>query len=402
MPDSGDTPTLLQDLTVEVDAEGRSAGVEREDLSSDEVVHDPFDPRKIDVTTEARTLDSILKRLELGQIDLDPDFQRSRGIWSARKKTLLIESLLLRIPLPTFYVAEIEDDGALGEDKWAVVDGIQRLSTIAEFVAPQIFGQEPFRLSGLEYLDSEELKTFADLPQSLRLRILESQFTFQVIRKSTPEQVQLNIFARINTGGVPLSTQELRHALTPGPARHLLRDLASSPQFREAVDESVSPSRMADREMVLRFLAFRMTDPLAHSAQDFDAFLRDTMRAINQWTEDETSLASNEFRHTMTVCHKIFGNDAFRKRYSTDDPRRPVSKALFESVSVAVAQAIADNGPDAASRLAARRRRIRSAFIALMSDRAFDRAISQGTGDPQRIQERFGKVRRMMQSALDD
>ena len=381
----------------ELDSEGRDSGVEAENVQSDDAIVDPFDPRKIDVTTETRTLDSLIKRLEIGQIDLDPDFQRSRGIWTPAKKSLLIESLLLRIPLPTFYVAEIEDDAALGEDRWAVVDGIQRLSTIAEFVAPKAIQLEPFRLTHLEYLESEEGKTFEDLSQALRLRILESQFTCQVIRKSTPEPVQLNIFARINTGGVPLSAQELRHALTPGPARHLLRNLARASDFRSAVAESVSPSRMADREMVLRFLAFRLQDPLTYTSQDFNEFLRESMKAINKWDEPMVDRASTEFSNAMIASQAMFGNDAFRKRYSTEDPRRPVSKALFEAVAVSIATVAVDLGPSGVQRLIDRRDKVKKTFIELMSDPSFDRSISQGTGDPNRVRERFGKLLELMQ-----
>jgi hypothetical protein len=386
------------EVAVELDALGNDAGVESEELESGAQILEPFDPRLIDVTTETRTLDSLVKRLEIDQIDLDPDFQRSRGIWNPKKKSLLIESLLLRIPLPTFYVAEVEDDAALGEDRWAVVDGIQRLSTIAEFVQPDAIGEEPFRLAGLEYLQKEEGKRFDELAAALRLRILESQFTFQVIRKSTPEPVKLNIFARINTGGMPLSPQELRHALTPGPCRAVLRDLAASDAFQTAVAGSVSRSRMADREMVLRFLAFRAHNPLEYRHPDFNDFLRRAMREINSWSNAERSQRTDDFTRAMEASHRVFGDDAFRKRYSGGDPRRPVSKALFEAVAVAIARATEGADRDAVKTLASRAREVKRGFIELMSDPKFDRSISQGTGDPIRVRHRFGALEELMRS----
>ncbi|HEX5307517.1 MAG TPA: DUF262 domain-containing protein [Solirubrobacteraceae bacterium] len=388
------------DINYELDAEGRNAGVESEDVGED-VILEPFDPRLIDVTTESRSLDTIMKRLSAGRIDLDPDFQRSRGIWSDRKKSQLIESLLLRIPLPSFYVAEIagDDDVALGEDSWAVVDGIQRLSTIAEFVAPHIFDQSPLQLDGLQYLDNEIGKTFEQLSPALQLRVLESQFTMQIIRKATPEAVKLNIFARINTGGVPLSQQELRHALTPGPARHVLRDLAACVAFQEAVMHSVSPSRMADREMVLRYLAFRMHDPAKYAQQDFDNFLRSVMQEINRWDDNERKIKQREFEAVMETCFAIFGRDTFRKRYGPDHARRPVSKALFEAVSVAVATVRETSGTRAIKRLVSRSQVVRDAFVELMGDREFERSVSQGTGDPLRVRYRFGRLITVMQQA---
>lgn len=383
------------EIVHELDAEGHQAGVEREDL--DDVITEPFDPRLIDVTTEVRSLDVLMKRLAAGRIDLDPDFQRSRGIWTESKKSQLIESLLLRIPLPTFYVAEVaSDDDEMGAESWAVVDGIQRLSTIAQFVQPDTLGQKALRLTGLQYLEREEGRSFAELSGALQLRVLESQFTMQVIRSSTPEPVKLNIFARINTGGVPLSAQELRHALTPGPAREVLKDLAHSGAFREAVAHSVSASRMADREMVLRFLAFRAEDPLTYRRQDFDGFLRDTMKAINGWDASTVKSRRAEFTVSMQASQRIFDDDAFRKRYSPDDPRRPVSKALFEAVGVAIASVAEIGGDTALRRLTRRSEDVRERFVELMADRQFDRSISQGTGDPNNVRYRFGHLLELM------
>jgi uncharacterized protein DUF262 len=384
-------------IEYEPDAAGQSAGVELEHITEDDqTITEPFDPRLIDVTTETRSLDTLIKRLEARLIDLDPDFQRLRGIWNANKKSQLIESLLLRIPLPTFYVAEVEADGEFGEDSWAVVDGIQRLSTIAEFVSPATLGLSPLRLTGLEYLDREKGKTFDDLSQALRLRVLESQFTIQVIRKTTPEPVKLNIFARINTGGMALSAQELRNALTPGPARQVLRSLAESDDFQTAVDHSIKPSRMADREMVLRFLAFRMTSAMSYKTQDFDSFLRGAMARINAWDKDDATLLRGQFHDAMAASVGIFGNDAFRKRYSANDARRPVSKALFEAVAVAIASVATERGDDGLMHLIEQREKVLAGFMEIMGDPEFDRSISQGTGDPVRVRYRFGRVRELM------
>jgi len=389
----------------ELDAEGRDSGIELEETKAEQTeIKEPFDPKLIDVTTETRSLDVIIKRIEAGHIDLDPDFQRSRGIWTATKKSLLIESLLLRIPLPTFYVAEIETDeeGELGGSSWAVVDGIQRLSTIVEFVKPTALELEPLVLSGLEYLDSENGKTFDQLSTALRLRLLESQFTMQVIRVSTPELVQLNIFARINTGGVPLSAQELRHALIPGKARRILADLANSDAFQTAVSGSVSPSRMGDREMALRFLAFRMSDPERHQESDFDDFLRSAMRSINDWTDLDEEQYIDEFSAAMNTAAHIFGDDAFRKRYEEDDARKPISKALFEAMAVGLAQTRERRGDEAISALIGRSTLVKRSFMTLMKNRDFERAISQGTGDPVRVRERFRQIREMLERVLDD
>jgi hypothetical protein len=155
------------EVAVEYDSEGRSTGVERE--QQDDLIHGPFDPAEIDVLTRTMTVDLLLARLRRGVLDFAPEFQRSAGIWSEVNQSKLIESLLLRIPLPTLYAAES------GEEGWAVVDGIQRLTTIARFVDPEIIGAQPLRLRGLEYLRSYDGRVYSELPGSLQTRINETE-----------------------------------------------------------------------------------------------------------------------------------------------------------------------------------------------------------------------------------
>ena len=118
--------------------EDRGSGLEdeREDIAQ---IKRPFDPEKIKVRTTPILVDLLISRISHGEIDLAPDFQRLAGIWDNTRKSRLIESLLLRIPIPVFYVAADEND------TWSVVDGVQRISTIYDYVTDQ------FRLSRLEY-----------------------------------------------------------------------------------------------------------------------------------------------------------------------------------------------------------------------------------------------------------
>ena len=255
----GVSETQEIEVPVEYDSLGLSTGVEAEEQASEPLIHDPFDPAKIDVITRTMTVDLLLARIRRGVLDLAPDFQRFAGIWNDVAQSKLIESLLLRIPLPTLYAAES------GDESWVVVDGIQRLTAIARFVDPSIVGASPLRLHGVEYLQTYEGATYQQLPGALQTRIDETELIVHLIRAGTPEPVKFNIFARLNTGGTPLTLQELRHALIPGRARTLLKELANGEPFRDATQGSVKPQRMADREMVLRFLAFRLTTGCAIS-----------------------------------------------------------------------------------------------------------------------------------------
>jgi hypothetical protein len=374
---------------------GKPSGIETEllsEISDDLQIAEPFNPDDIDVTTRSMTIDLLLSRIRSKAIDLEPDFQRRRGIWTDHQQSRLIESLLLRIPLPTLYAAEDE------EENWAIVDGIQRLTTITRFIDPDAIGETPLKLVGLEYLGTSfNGKLFGDLPGRLQRRIRETELVVHVIRHGTPQEVKFNIFARINTGGMPLSAQELRHALIPGKAREFLARLAGLEAFKEATTYSIRDERMADREMVLRFLAFDLIRPKDFRAYDFDRFLGDAMRAINLLDDADLEMLELKFRKAMESAQEIFGQDAFRKRYRENDTRFPINKALFETVAVSLA-----NLSNSRRELCiSRRDEVRLRMMEAMQDREFESAISQGTGGIRKVRKRFETVSMIFEDVAD-
>jgi hypothetical protein len=121
------------------------SGLEVEQLEG--TISAPFDPEKIDVITQTRTIDLLLTRLREGELNLSPDFQRRANLWTTTSKSSLIESLLLRIPIPSLYVSEDKDGD------YTVVDGLQRICAIAHFVEVQALNKalnikfDPLRLT---------------------------------------------------------------------------------------------------------------------------------------------------------------------------------------------------------------------------------------------------------------
>lgn len=364
-------------------SDGSGSGIEAEIDGAEESISQPFDPEKIEVATRSMTVDLLLSRISSGAIDLAPDFQRRSGIWTDERQSRLIESLLLRIPLPTLYAAEDE------VETWAMVDGIQRLTTIARFMAPDSIRATRLKLTGLEYLSAEfDGAVYDDLPPRLKRRLRETELIVHVIRYGTPDEVKFNIFARINTGGMPLSSQELRHALIPGPAREILKQWAATDEFVFATDGSIKDDRMADRELVLRYIAFRLSKIDSYSSSDFDDFLRRAMRTINNLKPDQIRMLRAEFISAMEVAHHIFGKHCFRKVYREGASRYPINKALFDSVSVNLALV----GPDHQSRLVKYSKSVVIDYMNLISSPAFESAISQGTGNPNKVKYRFSKI----------
>ena len=369
----------------EVDVD-QDSGLEREREDSGGEIKRPFDPEKIKVRTVNIVVDQLVSRIDHYEIDLAPDFQRMAGIWNDERKSRLIESLLLRIPIPVFYVAADEDE------KWSVVDGLQRTSTIHTYVTGC------FHLTKLEYLTKLDDHHYTDLPRPMQRRISETQLVVNVIEPGTPEEVMFNIFRRINTGGMMLNGQEIRHALHPGPIRGYLKKLANTKEFLDATVESIKTNRMADRECVLRFIAFHVNPWEEYSENDLDGYLGRTMKKVNAMDARERDRISEDFRKAMKAAFYIFRNDAFRKRYSKgEDRRRPISKALFEAWSVGLAR----RSDSEINILMNKHEQVNSRFISLMNeDEEFDKAISYSTGIPVRVRKRFQAIDKLIKECL--
>lgn len=343
----------------------------------------PFDPQKIKVHSTTLLVGQMITRIEHGEMST-PEFQRKAGIWNAQRKSRLIESLLLRIPIPVFYFAADEDD------RWSVVDGLQRTTTIRDFVAGQ------FALSGLEYLTKYGGKRYQELPRPMQRRIDETSLMVNVIQPGTPEEVTFNIFSRINTGGMTLTSQEIRHALHKGPVLTFLEDLAECRAFLDATDESISPQRMGDRECVLRFIAFRDGRWSNYgSSDDLDRWLGDAMSEVNRMTGCDRRSLRRTFEDTMLVAHEIFDRHAFRKRYWAGDRRRPINKALFEAWSAGLARTL-----DQRHQLAARRDQLVAGFHGLMNTQDFDAAVSTATGTASKVRHRFSAIENLIAECL--
>lgn len=349
MADMQELNGYIQDELVLVD---NGTGVEVEDTSSEEKITEPFDPILIRVDTRPMTIDLLRLRIEYQELDLAPGFQRKGGIWKDEAQSRLIESMLIRIPLPAFYM------DATNDEKWLVVDGLQRLTTLKRFML-----DKDLRLRGLEFLTHLNGKSYDELPRNYQRRIAETQVTVYLIEKGTPDGVKFNIFKRINTGGLPLSAQEIRHALNQGEATKLLIELAESTAFKKAVDDGIRDDRMADRECVLRYLAFTIT-PYTTFTKDFDSFLNKAMADINKMTDEERARLRDQFERTMLMARDLFGNDAFRKRYSESGPRQPINKPLFESWSVNRLRLTDEQVHTLKNRMSL----LREKFIALMND----------------------------------
>lgn len=343
-----------------------------------------YDPEKINIVTKEPTIEQLLRRINKEELDLAPDFQRHANVWKNDAKSRLIESIIIRIPLPAFYV------DATDEDKWLVVDGIQRLFTLKQFV-----NDKKLKLSGLEYLTNLEGKTYDELERRYQRRIEETQVTVYLIEKGTPPEVKYNIFKRINTGGEPLSPQELRHALNPGKAIKLLSKLAASSEFKQVVNLSEKKKmRMDDQEFILGFFAFKLTSYKECQDNSRDLFLTQALAKANNLSESELNKLESDFKKVMVAAFDIFGNNAFRKLSSSAKKQQPLNKSLFEAWSVNLSQ-LSD---DEINLIKARKQNLIDRFINYVdNDRDFFKSISQAA---EKVQYRFSTIEKIIREIL--
>ncbi len=361
--------------------DNEATGVEVEDVEGDGVLEEkkPWDPDKIRIHPKTFSLRQIMDMIDDHDIDLAPDFQRYY-VWKERQKSSLIESILLGIPMPSFYFTEEPDA------RMRVVDGVQRLTTIHGFAREQAF-----KLRRLEYLNELDDKSFDDLSAPLKRRYHNTQILAHVIDPQTPPAVKFDVFKRINTGGAPLSAQEIRHCMSGPRARALLRRCTDLDSFHEATRGSLKKHiRMADQEVALRHIAFsRHTIDVYRSHPSFDAFLSFVTEALEKIDERERDVIVHRFDQAMTLARQVFGDLAFRKREDT-----PLNRALFDVWSVVLVE------QDPSAVVGAKNRIVAGARTALDDDADFVRAVSQATGDPARVAYRFMKGRQIVAEAL--
>ena len=297
-----------------------------------------FDPAKIDIVTQPRSIDVLLSRLKYGEMDLSPDFQRHANLWGEDRKTALIESILLKIPLPSLYVSEDQDGN------YAVVDGLQRMSAIAHFVDVDALNKalnldekeqlKPLTLNikGLRSFHNLKGKTFKELERPLQRRILETELTVHVIRSGTPGIVKFNIFSRINQGGLPLTAQEIRHAIYPGRWRDEIKKMVESNEFQAATEGKIQAKRMEDMELMLRVVAIHHQREPRPNDQNLEDHLNNFVeKECQYWGDEKWDVVAVKIKRALKVAPIILGEYAFRKYYGVGEKRKPINRGLFEA-----------------------------------------------------------------------
>jgi hypothetical protein len=336
------------------------------------------------VRKDQRTVGDIVIRINKGRYKLDPEFQRD-FVWNPVQQSRLIESSLMRIPLPVLYVAEDT------EGKIIVVDGLQRLTTFLNYL------NDEFALKGVGSGDPDSVitgKTFSQLPIHLQERIEDTQLTLYILDPKAPERARLDIFERVNSG-VPLTRQQMRNCLYTGEATRWLKKAAAKDMFLKATGNALKVKSMRDREVINRFCAFYLLGYKTYRG-DMEEFLGRALKQMNQMTAADIQVMGNAFIQSMKLSFELFGKHSFRKSLvrSNGDVKRDrsvINVSLFDALATVPAKkhkVIFDEDKE----------KLKRRIILLVDSTPFNDAISNSTNGTFKVQTRH----RLLEKALEE
>jgi hypothetical protein len=331
------------------------------------------------IRNENRTVHDVLRRIEQGSFIMDPDFQRD-FIWEEDKQSKLIESVLMRIPLPVFYLAENP------KGQMIVVDGLQRLSTFQRFVDNEL------RLK-LKHQPELNEKRFKDLSPKLQNRVEDSNLILYVIDAKVPAQALLDIFERVNSG-LALTRQQMRNCLFTGLATRFLKEEANTSLFKEATGGSLNPKTMRDRELINRFCAFQILGIETYKG-DMDDYLARTLESMNTMEQKELDKVSAMFRTSLKNNIKLFGKHAFRKHVRGQDDRSVINASLWDVMSTGLSHY-------SEHLVEARIEKLQSSLYELFGSYLFKESITLGTNQVNRVKDRFNMTNEIFKEVLGD
>jgi hypothetical protein len=276
-----------------------------------------------------------------GDLDIHPEFQRIYR-WNEVQKSRLIESILLGIPLPSFFVAQ-QENGV-----WDVVDGLQRLSTIFSFLG--IYKNEndelqpPLRLTATEYLPELEGKYWSDdfndncLSKELQRSFKREKIDLKIIKKESDEHTKYELFQRLNTFGSSLSDQEVRNCLLimiNKPMYDWLNALAEDENFSNVFPlTNKQKDEQYHTELVLRFLSLKdVSIERVRGGIDIGEFITKRMREIAADSNFDMVTEGEKLRKTFKILNTALGENAFKK-YQNGRYLGAFSLSIFEVIGL--------------------------------------------------------------------
>ena len=360
--------------------------IDKEDTSSNEIITQPFSPNDIELVNPPMNLGDLIDRIDYGWIDFNTEYQRQENLWSLGKQSRLIESALLGLRLPAFYFEEVS------KKCWKIIDGLQRCCAIRNYCVEQNFS-----LCELEFLEFNG-KKFNELPFDLKRDLRMLPITVNLLSKGVPDKVKYVLFKRLNTGGMELKPQEIRNAVFQGLPIDTVKELAEDEAFRKATCYKIPQKRMQDQDFVTRFMTFYLLGYQDYHP-DLDNYMNLCLDKIKQgeFSPSVIQQMKVDFHKSMVRAVEIFGEDAFRKRESDNEKKRPINKAYFEVIAYYLA-VLDDEEYDV---LRSNKEEFKQLLMTEMAhDRAYNGSFSSGTGRRDNVKRRFGTFGNIINSFI--
>jgi len=272
---------------------------------------------KIRVYPSDPTLEVLNERWKRDEI-IVTEFQRG-WVWSVSQASKLIESFLAGLPVPPVFFYR-EESG-----KEIIIDGQQRLKTIAGFFDCKLPDGSPFYLKGVS--SQWEGKTYDTLNESDKNRFRQSILRVIIVEQIDPGDTSsmYEVFSRLNTGGTALSAQEVRNASCHGPFNDMLKDLNKLDAWRAVFGSNSPDGRMRDVELIARFLALTESQYTKPMKKFITGFMFRNRRLA------DSEIYKNNFTRTITAVYEKLGAKPFHIL-------RGINAAVFDSVMVAFSQ----------------------------------------------------------------
>lgn len=348
-------------------------------------MNDATQDREIRTTAVDFSFGELLNLHKDDEIVIRPEYQRLFR-WSNEQRSRLIESVLLGLPIPPIFL--IENENGILE----LIDGLQRTSSVLQFLDHKAIGEPELVLSGCDILKRLNGKTFATLSTSEKLKVKRTPIRATIINKSGDSFVKYEMFKRLNTGGSLLSAQEIRNCsprmVEGGESFYeAIQEMALNSEFVRAISRLSENSRekRAEEELVLRFFAvttFRQGFK-GNIEEWLDSFME---KVLFGEIEFDIDASKERFQKVFSLIAQKLADQAFTRFNDQGNATGRLAPAYFEAV-VAVfdgeheyLKAIPDN---------VILERLREAF----SSEDFKAATGPGANTISKLQSRIDAVR---------